>query len=59
MKLLEGEKAYEVDFILKHQRRGRGYQFYIKWKGYPITEVTWENELAFSKDGDMLAQYKL
>ena len=58
-KLLEGEEVYEVDSILKHWRRGRGYQYYIKWKGYLITEATWENELAFSKNGNMLEQYKL
>ena len=57
--LLEGEEVYEVETILKHQKRGRGYQYYIKWKGYPVTEATWENKLAFSDDGDMVEQYKL
>ena len=56
--LLEGEEVYEVESIIKHRRRGRGYQYYIKWKGYPITEATWENESAFSDDGNMLQQYK-
>src|ERR1700678_3748546 len=46
--LLEGEEVYEVESIIKHRRRGRGHQYYIKWKGYPITEATWENESAFS-----------
>jgi Chromo (CHRromatin Organisation MOdifier) domain len=39
-KLLERKKVYEVETILKHRRRGRGYQYYVKWKGYPITEAT-------------------
>ena len=56
--LLEGEEVYEVETILKHQRRGRGYQYYVKWKGYPITEATWESETAFSDDGNMLQNYK-
>jgi transposase InsO family protein len=56
--LLEGEEVYEVESILRHRRRGRGYQYYVKWKGYPITEATWESETAFSDDGDMLSQYK-
>jgi Chromo (CHRromatin Organisation MOdifier) domain len=30
----------------------------VKWKGYPITKATWENESAFSNDGDMIQQYK-
>jgi Chromo (CHRromatin Organisation MOdifier) domain len=57
-KLLEGEEVYEVEMILKHWRRGRGYQYYVKWKGYPITEATWENESAFSNNGNMIQQYK-
>ena len=58
LELLEGE-VYEVESIIKHRQRGRGYQYYIKWKGYPITEATWENESTFSDDGNMLEQYKI
>jgi hypothetical protein len=28
--LLEGEEVYEVETILRHRRRGRGYQYYMK-----------------------------
>ena len=56
--LLEGEEVYEVETILKHWWRGRGYQYYVKWKGYPITKATWESESAFSNDGNMLQMYK-
>ena len=56
--LLEGEEVYNMEWILKHQRRGRGYQYYIQWEGYPITEASWELESAFSTDGDTLALYK-
>ena len=56
--LLEGEEVYEVETIIKHCRRGRGYQYYVKWKGYPISEATWESESAFSANGDMLTMYK-
>ena len=56
--LLEGEEVYIVKRILKHQRRGCGYQFYVQWEGYPITEASWELESAFSADGDTLAHYK-
>src|SRR5271168_2981640 len=49
--LLDGEEVYEVESIIKHRRRGRGYQYYLKWKKYPITKATWENETAFSDDG--------
>ena len=56
--LIEGEEVYEVDNILKHRKRGRGHQYYVKWKGYPISEATWEPEEVFSDDGDLLTQYK-
>ena len=55
---MEGEEVYIVEWILKHRRRGRGYQYYVLWEGYPITEASWESESAFSADGDTLALYK-
>ena len=54
----EGEEIYEVESILKHHRRGRGYQYFIKWTGYPIFEASWEPEHVFSEDGDLLKHYK-
>ena len=57
--LLEEQEVYEVETIVKHRRRGKGYQYFIKWKGYPIEEATWEPETNISKDGDMLTRYKL
>ena len=56
--LIEGEEVYEVEYILRHRKRGRGYQYYVKWKGYPISEASWELEEVFSNDGDLLTQYK-
>jgi Chromo (CHRromatin Organisation MOdifier) domain len=56
--ILDGEEVYNVETILKHRRRGRSYQYLIKWKGYPISEASWEPEEAFSNDGDLLAIYK-
>ena len=56
--LLEGEEVYEVKTILNHRKRGRGYQYFVKWQGYPITNASWEPEHAFSDDGDTLKIYK-
>ena len=57
--LLEGEEVYEVETILNHRKRGRGYQYYVKWRGYPISDASWELENSFSDDSDTLTQYKL
>ena len=56
--LLNGEEVYDVETILNHRKRGRGYQYYVKWQGYPISDASWEPEHAFSNDGDILTQYK-
>jgi len=54
----DGEEVYTVETILRHRKRGRGYQYLVKWTGYPITEATWEPEASFSDDGDTLTVYK-
>ena len=58
LELLEGKEVYEVESIIRHRQRGRGHQYLVKWKGFLTTNATWENELAFSNDGDMLSTYK-
>ena len=57
--LVEGEEVYKIETILNHRKRGRGYQYYVKWQGYPISDASWEPEHVFSDDGDTLKQYKL
>src|SRR5271170_1027060 len=54
----DGEEVYDVETILRHRKRGRGYQYLVKWTGYPIEEATWEPEDSFSDDGDTLDAYK-
>jgi len=56
--LEDGEEVYEVKNILNHRRRGRSYQYSIKWKGYPVLDALWEPEQAFSNDSDTLSLYK-
>ena len=57
--LVEGEEVCEVKKILNHRKRGQGYQYFVKWQKYPISDASWEPEHVFSDDGDMLTQYKL
>ena len=58
-KIIEGEEVYEVEWILKHRKWGWGCQYYVVWKGYPISEASWEPEQVFSDDGNLLTKYKL
>ena len=37
--LLEEQEVYEVETIIKHHWWGCSYQYFIKWKGYPIEEA--------------------
>ena len=30
--LVEGEEVYEVETILNHRKRRRGYQYFVKWR---------------------------
>ena len=57
--LEEGEEVYDVETILNHRKRERGYQYFVKWQGYPITDASWEPEHMFSNDSDTLTRYKL
>ena len=54
-----GEEFYEMETILNHRKRGQGYQYFVKWWGYPITDASWEPEHVFSDDGDSLTHYKI
>ena len=56
--IVDGEEVYQVETILKHRRRGQGYQYLIKWEGYLITKASWEPKSAFSDNGDLLDEYK-
>ena len=48
------EERYEVETILKHKKRGRGIQYFVLWKGYPITEASWEPPSSFEQGGEKI-----
>ncbi|EJF55405.1 hypothetical protein DICSQDRAFT_28560, partial [Dichomitus squalens LYAD-421 SS1] len=31
----------EVESIIDHQRRGRGYRFLVHWRGFPSSHDSW------------------
>ena len=52
------EEEWEVERIIGHQKQGRGHQYHVLWKGYPITEATWEPETVFEHVQETLQPYK-
>ena len=42
--VVDGEEEYEVEAILRHKGKGVQRLYLVMWKGYPITEASWEPE---------------
>jgi RNase H-like domain found in reverse transcriptase/Reverse transcriptase (RNA-dependent DNA polymerase)/Integrase zinc binding domain/Chromo (CHRromatin Organisation MOdifier) domain len=44
--MVDGSEEFEVETIMGHRffGRGRKLQYLIKWKGYPVTDNTWEQQ---------------
>src|SRR5258707_14747523 len=42
--LVKGAEEYEVEHLVNHRRHGRSrtLQYFVKWKGYPESDNTWE-----------------
>ena len=44
--LVGDEIEYEVDKVLRHRRRrgrGVGFEYLVLWKGFDLSEATWES----------------
>jgi Chromo (CHRromatin Organisation MOdifier) domain len=54
----EGEEVYKVEQILKHRKHGQGYEYLIKWVGYPITKASWEPKSNLTGATDILQEYQ-
>jgi len=53
------EERWEIEAIVNHRRRGRKHNFLVKWKGYDITEATWEPDTCFDGGGEeILKEYR-
>ena len=38
--VIDGEKEYEVEAILRHKGKGAWDLYLVMWKGYPIIEAS-------------------
>jgi len=57
--LIKGKEEYEIEVITSHKKWGRGYQYLVKWKGYPISNNTWESASGFKNAQEILTEYQL
>jgi Chromo (CHRromatin Organisation MOdifier) domain len=56
--LIEGQEEYEVEVIITHKKHRWGYQYLVKWIGYPTSENTWEPEANLKNVKELLKAYK-
>ena len=56
--LIEGEKEYKVEAIIRHKKKGRGFHYLVKWSGYPTSENSWEPEGNLTHAKETLSEYK-
>lgn len=54
---IEADLEYEVEEVLDSRRRGRGIQYLILWKGYPISDSTWEPPDNVRNAQDLVADF--
>ena len=55
--LVEGELEYEVEGILRHTGKGARRRYLVMWRGYPLTEATWEPESHLTHAPAILEDY--
>ena len=56
--IINDEEEWEVEAIIAHRRRGRGYQYLTHFKGYPSSEDCWLPERNFENAQEILNAYK-
>ena len=55
--VVDGEEEFEVEAILRHKGSGARRLYQVLWKGYPITEASWEPESHLRNAPQILEEY--
>ena len=56
---VKGDTHFEIETILRHRKRGRGFQFLVKWLGYPDHDSSWlPARRLVDSASDLLRDYK-
>lgn len=38
------DRQFEVEKLIEKKRVGRGFQYLVKWRGYPESESSWQKK---------------
>ena len=55
--MVEGHEEYEVEAILRHKGKGARRLSQVLWKGFPITEASWEPESHLANAPQVMEEY--
>ena len=55
--VVDGEEEFEVEAILRHKGSGAQRLYQVLWKGYPLTEASWEPESHLHNAPQILEEY--
>ncbi|KXN81820.1 hypothetical protein AN958_03673, partial [Leucoagaricus sp. SymC.cos] len=56
--LMDSFEEYKVEKIIKHKRTSQSIKYLIRWKGYSLSDDTWEWEDNLEYSGELLREYK-
>ena len=51
-------EEYKVEQIMGHRKRGKGWVYRVRWKGYNATDDTWATMQDLRNAPEMLQQYR-
>ncbi len=52
------EPEYEVEWIIVHWLRGRGYQYFMRWAWYGPEDNSWATTTGMQNPQELLQEYK-